>query len=119
MNHEESKEILQLLLRYFPDINGWLRANSPEPMATLRSWQRCLAQVPFAAAKSVLDDMEKGRVQPLEPNHRARTAIHIVELAREREQQRRQDVELIQRRQEFQRLRRQRQLVPGSDGASQ
>ena len=50
MNDDESAELLQYLLRCFPDINDWLRHTSPEPMATLRSWQACLSQVPFDAA---------------------------------------------------------------------
>ena len=111
MNHEESKKILQLLLRAFPDVNGWLRSNSPEPVATLRSWQRCLAQVPFAAAKSVVEDMELGRVPTLEPYHRARTAIYIVELARERLRHQQQDVELLQRRLAFKQRKQQRQRL--------
>lgn len=126
MTNEESKTLLQFLLRIFPDINYWLRLNSPEPLETLRSWQRVLAQVPYRDAKAVVDGMELGKVPLLEPYHRARTAIYIVELARERAQHRKQAADLIERREEFKRMRRMNSIAvalpgarPGTDGATQ
>ena len=118
MNDEESKELIRHIIDCDPDVNRWLMTNSPRPLNTLKIWQRCLSQVPFAVAKSVVDAIYNGRLPPLEPYHRARTAIYIVELARERLRHQQQDVELLQRRLAFKQRKQQRQRLPAFPAGS-
>ena len=118
MNDDESAELLQYLLRCFPDINDWLRHTSPEPMATLRPWQACLSQVPFDAAEAVVKEIRDGIIPTLEPYHRYRWAIYIVDHARKKVSAAKAEQEARQRRALYHTRRLRRGVAAGSDGAA-
>jgi len=84
MNKAEAKMVLQKFFSCFPDVDNWMRYASAEPMHTCESWRRCLMQVPFRQAMEVVEALAMGQEKTLEPYHRYRYAIYIVDLTRER-----------------------------------
>ena len=83
MNREESKLVISELTTMFPNINYWVRTNSPDPIGTLESWRRVVSRVSYIDAWSVLDAMACGDLPALEQYELGRIAIYIKDQAEE------------------------------------
>ena len=77
MESPELDIILRDLFDAFPNINSWVRFNSPDPTRTLRSWKRALRDVSFVDAWAVLDMMICGDLETLNQYELGRTAVHL------------------------------------------
>lgn len=77
MTNTEFKQFIAAYFITFPSTKEWLSKNSPDPAATLASWERTLSTTQIADALTVIGKLESGELEPIAAYDRDKTALIV------------------------------------------
>ena len=98
MTETEAKQVLVESLNAFPGVAAWIKANSPDPAATIRVWAKSLESLERHEVESVIDRWSTGKLEAPEGYKKECFHLHIRQVVlndrskRSREQTREQTI---------------------------
>lgn len=77
MNEIEAKQVLVESLNAFPGVAAWIKANSPDPSATIRTWAKAIESLERHEVESVIDRWSTGKLKAPEGYEKECFHLHI------------------------------------------
>lgn len=77
MTDIEAKQTLMEALAAFPGVAAWIKANSPDPAATVRVWAKSLESLERVEVESVIERWCNGKLEAPEGYKKEHFHLHI------------------------------------------